>query len=347
MKKFYLLLLFFSTLGFSQNKAEAEKKIREGIALHDQKKYDEALSRYNEALNLDKNNPFALAEKAMTLETSKKYNEAIEVCDLIFKLYPNGDNKSVYVTYGNALDHSGNLDTAIKIYDEGIKKYPNYYHLYFNKGIALFNAKESTKAAEAFQNATKLNPDHAASYNALAVLDKSNRIASILASGRYLILDNKSPRAKVNLATLVSLMKRGVSQKEDKTINITFDQKSVDQIEKKIIAPNNFSITDITLTMSAALDFDEKYKDKTEIQKFTNKLTTICESMKEVKPKQKGYYWDFLAPYFIEMNDKKLLEPFANIIFLAVQDKDAIQYNEQHQDKIKEFYNWSKNYNWK
>ncbi|EPL7679178.1 hypothetical protein RG089_001941 [Elizabethkingia anophelis] len=47
------------------------------------------------------------------------------------------------------------------------------------------------------------------------------------------------------------------------------------------------------------------------------------------------------------MNDKNLLEPFANIIFLAIQDKDAIQYNEQHQDKIKEFYNWSKNYNWK
>ena len=63
MKKFYLLFLCFSTLGFAQNKAEAEKKIREGVTLYDEGKYDEALSRYNEALNLDKNNFFALAEK--------------------------------------------------------------------------------------------------------------------------------------------------------------------------------------------------------------------------------------------------------------------------------------------
>ena len=347
MKKFYFLFIFFSTLVFAQDTTQAEKKIREGISLHDQGKYEEALAKYNEALNADKNNPFALAEKAMTLEASKKYSEAVEVCELIFKLYPNGDNKSVYVTYGNALDHSGKSDLAIKTYDEGIKKYPDYYQLYFNKAIALFNTKENEKAAEAFQTATKLNPDHAASYNALAVLDKSNRIASILASCRYLILDNKSIRAKVNLASVVTLAKRGVSQKEDKTISVAVDQKSVDQINSKTIVPNDFSITDVALTLAAALDYDEKNKDKTEVQKFADKFTSMCQTMKESKKDKNGYYWDFLAPYFIEMNDKKLVEPFANIIFLAIQNKDAVQYHDQHADKIKEFYDWSKNYRWK
>lgn len=53
----------FSTLGFAQNKAEAEKKIREGVTLYDEGKYDEALSRYNEALNLDKTISLLLLKK--------------------------------------------------------------------------------------------------------------------------------------------------------------------------------------------------------------------------------------------------------------------------------------------
>ena len=347
MKKFYLLFLCFSILGCAQNKAEAEKKIREGVTLYDAGKYDEALSRYNEALNLDKNNFFALAEKAMTLEIMKKYDESIEVSELVLKLYPKEDNATVYVTYGNALDHIGKSDLAIKAYNEGIKKYPDYYHLYFNKGIALYKVKETEKAVEAFQITTRLNPNHAGSYNALAVIDRSNRIPSILAAGRYLILDNKSSRAKGNLETMLTLMKQGISKSEDNSINVSLSSISGDKTNNKKSNTDDFSTVDIMLSMSATQDLHEENKDKTEIQKFIDKFSPVCRIMKEVKPKQKGYYWDFLAPYFIEMNDKNLLEPFANIIFLAIQDKDAIQYNEQHQDKIKEFYNWSKNYNWK
>ena len=43
MKKFYLLIVLLSNLAFAQNKGEAEKKIQDGVALHDQGKYEEAL----------------------------------------------------------------------------------------------------------------------------------------------------------------------------------------------------------------------------------------------------------------------------------------------------------------
>ncbi|SFI51598.1 tetratricopeptide repeat protein [Halpernia frigidisoli] len=347
MRKFYYLIVLFSTLLYSQDKIEAGKKVEEGISFHDAGKFNEAIAKYDEALNLDKDNLFALTEKAMSLESSTKYDDAIEICKHIFQMYPNEDNKTVYLTYGNSLDKFGKSDLAIKIYDSGLIKFPNYYQLYYNKAIALFNLKQNDKAIKAFQKATELNPDHASSFNALAILDSSNRIASILASGRYLVLDNKTSRAKGNLDAVISLMKKGVSQKEDKSISLSIDEETLKNIDKKQKTENDFSSVDLALSMAAALDFDEKNKDQSEIQKFAEKFKTITLVMDEVKKNKKGYYWEFLAPYFIEMNKKNLIEPFANVIYLSSQNKEATEYAEKNSDKIKEFYNWSKNYNWK
>lgn len=346
MKKIYLLPIFFSVLSFSQNKTEAEVKINEGVALHDSGKYDEALAKYDEALNLDKDNSLALTEKAMTLESVKRYDEAIEVSRQVLKLYPNEDNKTLYVTYANSLDHSNKADQALKIYDEGLKKYPDYYQLHFNKGITLVNAKENEKAIASFQQATKLNPNHSSSFNALAILGQSNRIASILAFSRYLVIDNKSGRAKGNFDTLIKLMNKGVSQSGDKSVSVSIDSATLDKVNKKKKGENDFSSTDMILSMASALDYDDKNKDKTEVQKFISKFETLCRSLSETQKNQKGYYWEFLAPYFIEMEKKNLTEPFAYHIFLPSQNPDVIVYIKEHSGKIEEFQNWSKNY-WK
>ncbi len=163
MKKISLALIFISTLSFAQDKKKAYEKVEEGITLHDAGNYTEAIAKYDEALSLDRNNLLALTEKALTLEASKKYNEAIEICEIILKHFQDKDSKSIYVTYGNCLDHLGKIDKAIKIYEEGIKLYPTYYQLYYNMAIALYNAKEYDKANKAFQNSIKLNPNHTSS----------------------------------------------------------------------------------------------------------------------------------------------------------------------------------------
>lgn len=346
MNKIYLLLIFTSALFFAQNKEEAVKKIESGIELHDEGKYDEALIKYNEALKLDENNIFALSEKAMTLEAMKKYDDAIETSKLILNLYPNEDNKTVYVVYGNSLDHANKKDLALKIYDEGLKKYPTYYQLYYNKAITLYSNKEVEKAELAFEEATKLNPNHTSSFNALGVLNNSNRIASIMASSRYLALDNKSSRAKANLDSVLSLMKKGVSKTGEKSVSLMFDPTSLENAGKKKNAPNDFSSVDMVVSMSAALAFDEKNKNNTEVQNFINQFQSLCKVLSETKKNKKGYFWEFLAPYFMEMEKNNLVEPFAYYIFSTTQNEDVLKYQKENADKIEKFLNWNKAYKW-
>ncbi|WP_210150612.1 tetratricopeptide repeat protein [Chryseobacterium scophthalmum] len=346
MKRF-LLLILFPVFSFSQNKNEAKVKVNEGIILHDEGKYNEALDKYEEALKLDKNNLIAISEKAMTLEALKKYDEAIELCKLAISIYPKEDIKTIYITYGNSLDHSKRTKDALKIYDEGIKKYPNYYQLYFNKAITLVNDKQIEKSLELFQKSTTLNPNHLGSLNALAALNRDKRIISILASLRYLSIDNKTSRAKGNLDSVVDLMQKGVTQTDDKSITLAIDPQAMEDAGKKKKGINNFSTVDMVLSMTAALDFDEKNKNKTQCQKAIDKFESIFAVLKEGQKENKGFYWEFLAPYFIELKDKNLIEPFANIVFLPSQEEDVKKYHQDNANEIQRFYEWDKNYQWK
>lgn len=101
------------------------------------------------------------------------------------------------------------------------------------------------------------------------------------------------------------------------------------------------------LSLAGAVDLSEENKDKTDVERFTSKFKTMCQGLAEMRKKQKGYYWEFLAPYFIEMNEKDLIEPFANIIFLSIKDISAQKYKEENPGKMEQFYFWSKNYIWK
>ena len=352
MKKLALTLLLFTiNLSFSQNKVEAEKLVEEGIPYHDKGDYEGAINKYNKALKLDNDNLLALSEKALSLLSMKKYDESIIECKKIIEKYPKENSlKSVYVTYGNALDELKKTDQSIEIYDEGLKLFPDYYQLHFNKGITYSSIQKYDQAILNFQQAIIINPKHAGSNNAIARLEKINdrRIPSILAFCRFLILDPESERAKENLKNLKELMNANVNQTEKKSVTISIDPKMfADTTNLGKPKENNFSSTDLISTMDVALDFDKKNKNKTEVENFIRKFKTICASLEETKKENFGFYWSYFAPYFIEMKNKKLIEPFAYIAFASSENKDVNKWIKNNQIELDKFYDWSKNYNWK
>lgn len=355
MKKLLTICVFVCTysLSFAQDDAKIDSLIKLGIQLHDIGEYEAAIEKYDEALKIDKNNITALGEKALSYSAMHDYNATIKICKKAIKIDSGSkDLAFVYTSYANALDKLKKPQEALKIYDEGLKTFPDFYQLHFNKGITLSGLNEIDKALLCFHKSVTLNPNHPGSHNAIARLlgVKKNNIPSLLAFCRFLVLEPQGRRAEKNLPFVRKIMKANVEKKDDKNITINIDPSMFETTKKKRRKKkkpeNNFSQTDLILSMSAALDYDDKNKDKTEVELFQRKFKTICSSLKETKKDNTGFYWEHYAPYFIEMYEKDLIEAFSYIVYACSEIETVPKWLDANKEKLEAFFKWSMEYKW-
>src|SRR5947208_1901695 len=76
-----------------------------------------------------------------------------------------------------------NSKEAEKTYKDGIAKYPSFYLLYFNLGVAYYfqDPTDDASALDNFQKAVSINPLHAGSnYFQYKLLTGQNKIPAIL-----------------------------------------------------------------------------------------------------------------------------------------------------------------------
>lgn len=348
MKKIFLFLalIFINKISFSQNKEAAEKIVEDGIPYHDRGNYDKAIRKYNAALELDKDNLLALSEKAYSLLMSKNYDEAIYTCKKAIEKHPNHKGlKSVYITYGTAFDSKRNAEKSIKAYEEGIKAFPDFYQLYFNKGVVYSDIEKYDDALICFQKSILFNPEHASSHNAIARIEKlkNRKIPAILSYCRFLITEPQTDRAIENLKSLKTLMcaEKKQTGKENASQNPTSNTEES--------SDNKFVVTEFSLKKETLFDTESKNKSKTEAENFIRKFDKICASLEQTKQENNGFYWNYYAPYFIDMKKNNNIEAFSYIIFASTENEndDVARWLKKNKLKLNKFYEWSKAYKWK
>jgi tetratricopeptide (TPR) repeat protein len=352
MKKFILTLLLplLWTISFAQNKVEAEKIVDEGIVFHDKAEYDNAIAKYDKALELDKDNLYALTEKAYSLLAQKKYEECIKVCERTLAKHKTGNElQTLYVTYGNALDMMGKSVESIAAYDAGIKSFPTYQMLYFNKAVTLRSLKKNEEALLALQKATLLNPNHPGSHNAMAITlrEQNNAIGALLAYWRFFTLEPQGSRAESIVGRVQELMKANVAANGDKNVNISIPSGLlVDSKKGEKPKENTFGTTFLMLSMAAALDYGADFKNETDVQRFNRKFDIVCAALATSKKENYGFLWDYYVPYFLELKEKGYSEMFAHVAFAALGKPEITKYFQDNKTKLNEFSLWSSNYKW-
>ncbi len=108
-----------------------------------------------------------LIEKAKSLKNQEKFQEALEILDELYNIYPNSKEvKNILIKtlfdYGGYLNdyYTSGYEKAKQLFKRITKLSPNDYRAYYNLGIACFNLGQLERAMSLFGKALEIKPDY-------------------------------------------------------------------------------------------------------------------------------------------------------------------------------------------
>ncbi len=323
-----LSLLGFVSNSFGQAPTFPEKRskeiIDEGVVLHDDSLYQEAIDLYKLISPNDSNYSWALSEMTYSLMKLNSYEEIIKLCEKALA-EQNVDPTDIRERLAMAYDENEQSDKALETYKEGIDFAPMSYMLYFNIGITYSQRKEYKKAIESFKKAIEINPKHASSHFQLGMhaFLQGELVPATLAFSAFLMLEPTSSRANQVLLLLNEALSDKIEYEDD---------------DYTVAEGENFKKLEVMVANYIALS--SKYKIPVKYKPAILKQMHFIFSKLPVG--EEGFFSETYTPFFKQVvNDKNLFKGFSYVVLYTSG-------NEMHQDLIKkdkskliDFYKWA------
>lgn len=309
--------------------------VSQGIEFHDQGKYDEAISKYKAALEIDKKSTLANYELSYTYFVTKQYDDAIKYSTIAIKKNSNNQHES-YVVLGSCLDLTGKPSKAIKIYEEGLSKFPNSNLLNYNLSLTCYNQKDFEKAEKAAINAIVAKPTHGSSHLLLSAImqEKGQRVKSILPLYYFLLLEPNSKRSLINYNSLRNQLGQGVEKKDDKNINVN--------ISFSTSSSSEFGAAEMMVSLLAASKHTEENKGKNDMELFVETNRGVFSVLGELKKDNAGFWWDLYVTKFYDSVQSDNYEAYSYFISQSTNNELVNNWITGNSDKMQKFTEWMK-----
>ncbi len=314
MRNYGLLVLFVvvALFGKAQNTKESFTPsgdlLVEGLTLHDEGKYREAINTYRKVSLSDTNGLLVAYELALSYVALEKPDSAIYFANYILG-FKTQYRRNAFDILGSAYDLAKQSQKALETYDLGLKEFPTYHKFYYEKGITYQNLKKYPEAVANFQKAIELNPYHASSHMRLGYLALNNDmlVPGVLSMLQFLAIEPATNRSLQVLMTLEKHLKR----------DTVIDKDSV-----KYSTPGENTFADLDEMLRSKIALNESYKTKIKLTYYgiIKQLQLMFEKM-ELNPADKGYWNTYYTPIFKGMADRQLFEPFIYYMFQSINDK--------------------------
>jgi tetratricopeptide (TPR) repeat protein len=330
-----ILLVTFS-IGFSQN--EIEELVQEGIELHDNGNFNQAIEVYKKALEINPKSSLVHYEIALSYFKNKNYDKAIDHSNIVIKIGKEHVLQS-YLTKGSSLDMLGKTKKSIKLFEKGLKKFDNYYLFHYNISLNYFKLKDYKNTEKHAIEAIKENPNHSSSHLLLSYsnFNRGKKVKSFLPIHYFLMLEPDSERSKSAFITLKKILGSNVTKDKSKpkTINISLPASGLN---------DEFSVAEMMISFLEASKNIEKNKGKSEEELFILNTTSIFEILGESKKgENNSFYSDFYVPFFYNLAKTKHMEAYCNYISQSINNNAEVWLAENN-TKLNNFIEWvSKN----
>ena len=166
--------------------------LREGIALYEQRKYDEAFAKFDAVLTASPDNTMAMYEMALVHFARKEFQRAIDLAaqGATYIAEP-AALAQYYGLIGNTLDAAREPRKAIEVYAKGIEFAP-VASLYYNMAVTQAQSLADVPGAKlSLKAGARLEAGHAGTHMMLGRLFAMDdlKTPAILALSRFLILE--------------------------------------------------------------------------------------------------------------------------------------------------------------
>jgi len=309
--------------------------IRAAIDLVDQGRIDEGIAILKTVVASDPANTKAQYE--LGLAYAKKGDNASCIATLQPVADKEGSEQLIAMTnLASCLDSAGQPDKAIAMYQRALKLEPDDSSVLFNLAVTLAGQNKFNEARELLKRDTEKHPSHASGQLLLGYIFKAQRynVPALFAYLHFLALEPASKRSPQAIAAVWQLLNFGVEKKDEKNTNITFD----------VSAPKDegdYGSVALMMAMSSALREGEKNKKLTQMEKVQSQIATLISVF---AGKEDNHHTDYTArvqrPFFTEMQEKKLIEPFVWHAFAVAKVDGSREWQEKHPADLERWVEW-------
>lgn len=336
IREVVIILVLLCSMGSglnAQNEPDSIPSIMDrGMALHDEGKYEMSLVEYRKALELEPKNGFVNYEMALSYYYLGDKVHAEEYAQTASKEESESGVQGV-ILLGSLYDEQGKGKKSIKTYKSAIKRFGDYYLIWFNLGVTYNGMGQHEEAAKAFENALANKLDHSSSHYALGTMKQvqGKRAEAMLPFYFFLMLEPDSDRSKQAVASLNDLWSQGVSRDDDE--NVTISIGSVDDKDP-------MHMTDMMISILESSDGLEQNEGKSDFELYHAKTTSLFKHLAEIDlGNRDDYYTQYYIPFFNRIAESEHSVAFTHYVLHSLYPESR-KWVELHTEQLESLFNW-------
>lgn len=302
--------------------------LNEGAKNYEAGRFDLALVEYNRALSINPKHALAIYEIAVSYYAIGNDAKALKHAKIASK-----DDSEIgieaTILRGGMLDLSGNSKKAMKCFQSGLKRFGDYYLLWYHYGISATNAEKMDEASKAFQQAVGAKLDHSESHFALArlMLTQQRLAEAIYPLVFYLMLQ---PKGEKSVAVYHSLNK------------LLMEPLPKADLSKNSVRSKGFNIQTAELLLAAFVEARtlEVYSSKSKAEIDAQVLSKVFTYLGNTSIKHRNdFYTSYYIPFFAQITSNEYTLPLVHFVSQSAENESSDWVNE-NADLVEEMFNF-------
>ncbi|MBS1797966.1 MAG: tetratricopeptide repeat protein [Acidobacteria bacterium] len=331
-------------LAAAEPTAAQKTLIQEGIALHDSRKYDQAIEKYQTVLDENPDCTRAMYEMALSYHSKGDLEKSIEIASKGIK-YTGPELPMFYILIGNTWDEQGNPQKSLEIYQDAIKVLKDDKEntralgsVYYNMGVTYVGLKQYKEAREAMKKAVESNFGYGSPNFVLGVLFEGGeyKVPAMLAAARLISLELNTARTKRSVGIFLKPLQSAKKDEKTNSINIYINMNAPKD-------EGDYSVYELLLgtLMTVKADQDDK---KTEEEIFASAVETLIGILADDKKLKSTFVGRNYVPFMTEMKRLGYAKIFAYLVLQQNGNETAEKWLTDNAKKTLEFLEWAKTY---